>query len=516
MTAPAEQDTLRVFDDLLADQSFWSAFRVDVAEAVTPLFLSIFAAGWHAGMELTAAKGKALPDILGVSPDDMLNPDFISEYAEMAILDYVPEFVNSFSKTTYDTVRGAVSKARLNGTGVESVIRTLTPLFGPQRAELVGVTETTRLFGLGSQASYKAQGINGWKWMAVNDPWVDAICAGLMADSESNPFPIDKLFIPAHPRCRCFPAPALIDEPKVPKKPEDMVFPPEGFKNMQDLASWADRRFPHMKIDLHSESQAGGLAALNASVRKLDELGRKYPEAIKHMTDLRLTPLADNVYAQVVGGRMMELNTKFFNDSVKFSQGIKGDATPSIVQKYSRKTATYSPVKQTPFHPIGTGSPQGVVAHEFGHVMDHYLATRTGSYTMYMRADGGGQASDFHKRMYMQVLDPNVNPSVKKLSGYAVQGGFNEAFAEAFSQANSGIARSRWNATTKRLDQYLTAVVDAPTYHRPLFVSDLSTYELRRSVSEEIAAAYHRAGLDYEGFPKGSAENPFVINTGKK
>lgn len=519
MTAPAETDALRIFDNLLADQSFWSAFQVDVAEVVTPLFMHIFIAGWHAGMELTKAKVKALPDIIGMSPDDMLDPDFIGEYAENAILDYVPEFAASFSKTTYDTVRDAVSKARLNGTGVESVIRTLTPLFGPQRAELVGVTETTRLFGLGSQASYKAQGINGWKWMAVNDPWVDPVCAGLMADSETTPFPIDKLFSPAHPRCRCFPAPALIDVPAAPKKPEDMVFPPEGFKTLQELEAWTQARFPHMSVSLLPDNMRrinawyDELDALNASVRKLDQLGRKYPEVMKHLSDLRVTSIEQNVYAQVVGGRMMELNSRYFADPTVFKQMIKSDSTPVTSIKFSPTTGKSREVKSIPFHPVGTGTPEGVVAHEFGHVLDHYLLQRQGSYTMYTRADGGGEARDFHSRFFFQVLN---DKALKNLSGYSAQAGFKEGFAETFAQLHSDLPRSQWNPVTKKLETYLNAVIDAPTYHRPLFVSDLSTYELRRSVSEEIAAAYHRAGLDYEGFPKGSTENPFVINTGKK
>ena len=41
--------------------------------------------------------------------------------------------------------------------------RDVTFLVRPKRAELIAVTETTRLFGLGSQAIYQAQGYTHWE-----------------------------------------------------------------------------------------------------------------------------------------------------------------------------------------------------------------------------------------------------------------------------------------------------------------------------------------------------------------
>lgn len=208
-------DPLAPFDDLLDDDGFWEAFEKDIAASMVPILSVIFSAGYMAGNELTPAVAKALPD-LQPAP---LDPGSIEALAEQAIRDYTTPFARSFTDTTFNGVRDAVLRARRDGTGIEGVLSSIEPMFGAARAQTVGVTETTRLFGLGAQANYRAQGINGWQWMSVNDPWVDAVCAGLAADSEAKPFPIDKLFEPAHPRCRCFPAPVLIDEPVLKENP---------------------------------------------------------------------------------------------------------------------------------------------------------------------------------------------------------------------------------------------------------------------------------------------------------
>lgn len=201
-------DVLRPLDDLLEDKGFWTEFETRIASEVVPLFYEVFVAGVIVGVQMAkTVKEKAFPAEL----PEPLSAQEIADLAERAILDYVPEFAKNISRTTYEGVRTAVINARSQGTGIEGVLRDIAPLFSRSRAELIGVTETTRLMGLGSQASYRLQGFNAWRWMAVNDPWVDQVCAGLAADSEAKPFPMDKLFSPAHPRCRCFPSPVIVE-----------------------------------------------------------------------------------------------------------------------------------------------------------------------------------------------------------------------------------------------------------------------------------------------------------------
>lgn len=214
-------DVLRPFDDLLEDRTFWTDFEISLVTALVPRFTEIFVAGAIAGVAV-GDREKAYPSSL----PDPLDPVDVIAAAGQAIRDYVPQFTKNISATTYREIKEAVLLARHEGTGVEGVVRDLSGIMSRSRAELIGVTETTRMFGLGAQASYRLQGFNAWRWMAVNDPWVDPVCAGLAADSETHPFPMDKLFEPAHPRCRCFPSPVLVDEP-IPSAPAAPPPPPE-------------------------------------------------------------------------------------------------------------------------------------------------------------------------------------------------------------------------------------------------------------------------------------------------
>lgn len=136
-----------------------------------------------------------------------LGAERLARLAEDAINDYVPELSRGISETTYDAIKGAVVMARSEGGGSIEVQRAIDHLFSPERAQRVAITETTRLFGKGSQAVYREQGVTGWQWSTCNDPWVCAICEEL----EDEVFEADDEFEPAHVNCRCFPRPYMIE-----------------------------------------------------------------------------------------------------------------------------------------------------------------------------------------------------------------------------------------------------------------------------------------------------------------
>ena len=195
-------DTLRIFDDLLADEEFWREFSQELERALAPRLLVIFFAGAEAAARLPKRRAeKAQP----AEASDYISPEALARIGEQAIQGYVSPFAKQITQTTYDGVRDAVVRARRDGTGVEGVIESIKPMFSSKRAELIAVTETTRLFGLGSQAIYQAQGYTHWEWRTAEDPWVDDECAGL----NGQVFPISRSFEPAHPRCRCWPTPAF-------------------------------------------------------------------------------------------------------------------------------------------------------------------------------------------------------------------------------------------------------------------------------------------------------------------
>ena len=95
--------------------------------------------------------------------------------------------------------------------GLPQLINELMPTFGRQRARVVGVTETTRLFSIAEQASAMANPeITYLQWLTAEDELVCPICgprANRIVGKESDGFraATDSTvgFPPAHPNCRC-------------------------------------------------------------------------------------------------------------------------------------------------------------------------------------------------------------------------------------------------------------------------------------------------------------------------
>jgi hypothetical protein len=124
--------------------------------------------------------------------------------AEGAMRDYVPSLAKYLTDSAAKGVVDAIVKARREGTGSPGVLREIEPLFSPERAARIAVTETTKLFGAGAQAVYDAQGVQFWLWSTVKDPWVCSRCA----EREGHRYSVAlDDFEPLHVRCRCFPRP---------------------------------------------------------------------------------------------------------------------------------------------------------------------------------------------------------------------------------------------------------------------------------------------------------------------
>lgn len=207
--AKASSDPYAPLTAILKDKRFWARFRTALVDALTPRFTAVYVAGAVAGASIkprTAPAQKAATALAqDLTPEEFLAQYEIDAIAEAAIADYINPFVESISATTYDMLRDVIASARRDGATLESIIDRTLALFSPERAEMIAVTETTRLFGLGSQAAYRAQGIDAWRWMTVSDPWVDSACR----DRAGNVYPQSEDFEPEHPRCRCFPAPVM-------------------------------------------------------------------------------------------------------------------------------------------------------------------------------------------------------------------------------------------------------------------------------------------------------------------
>lgn len=93
------------------------------------------------------------------------------------------------------------------GGTLEELTDRLSLLYPPTRAEMIAVTETTRIYAKGNLAAWKAGGlVTAYTWQTSNDERVCPVCGprqGKRYDIDSGEMP------PAHPRCRCWIVPEV-------------------------------------------------------------------------------------------------------------------------------------------------------------------------------------------------------------------------------------------------------------------------------------------------------------------
>lgn len=133
-----------------------------------------------------------------------INPARVERAAQQAIADYSDAWWEQFSTNTQERMRAVLAAAESEGLTIDEIVDGLAPLFGEDRAQLIAVTETTRLMGMGATETYRALGFGGWEWQTANDELVCPICSAL----DGQEFSTDDVFQPGHPGCRCWATPA--------------------------------------------------------------------------------------------------------------------------------------------------------------------------------------------------------------------------------------------------------------------------------------------------------------------
>jgi len=137
-------------------------------------------------------------------------------------LTYTDTLLQQLGTTSSAVVGQAITRWIDNGEPLESLIRDITPAFGRQRAELIGITEVTRAYAEGTVAGYRESGVIKYlQWRTANDEIVCPICWPLngaivgIEGSFFNKLPDEQQDAlarrvnarfqrpPAHPRCRC-------------------------------------------------------------------------------------------------------------------------------------------------------------------------------------------------------------------------------------------------------------------------------------------------------------------------
>lgn len=201
--------------ELLADEALWTELRQIWLDTVAPAAREIFDQGIEAAKRIRPRRRRrkglrGLVDrLVSRKAPDFLDPpeDMLDNAAGDIFRSYMDGWWAQLERTTREGLRTAIEEAALNGTGTPGVVEAIAPLFGERRAQLIGVTETTRLFGRGAQATMTAAGVRTWIWQTDEDDRVCEECDAL----DGQEFSMEEPFDPAHPACRCFPLPSVDD-----------------------------------------------------------------------------------------------------------------------------------------------------------------------------------------------------------------------------------------------------------------------------------------------------------------
>lgn len=131
----------------------------------------------------------------------------VAEKAAQWAAQYSYELVKGITDTTRRVLRESVTQfLREPGRTIGDLTKDLLPYFGRVRAQMIGVTETTRAFTEGEKLTVAQAQLRGWDlepiWHVCRDILVCPMCKKNDGKAKSEgwtaPWP------PAHPRCRCW------------------------------------------------------------------------------------------------------------------------------------------------------------------------------------------------------------------------------------------------------------------------------------------------------------------------
>lgn len=207
----------RIFAGLTDDTITNAVSRVDTESGPLRDVLLFLVQEWaEAGAEFGREQIEAL--VLGVKRHETML-DFDWQLVNTAALEwaqrYVGELIRGINAVTRRRIQAEVAQFVETGESVLALARRLVGIgpFSDDRARMIAVTEVTRAYAEGNMTAWRETGvIERRRWNTANDELVCPICGprhnmvvGLDEDFDGLEGP------PAHPRCRCWLTPVIVD-----------------------------------------------------------------------------------------------------------------------------------------------------------------------------------------------------------------------------------------------------------------------------------------------------------------
>jgi len=151
----------------LFDSGFWQSEEALLWEVLASLYLSAFFAGAEGGVDILPPELQALVNF------DLLNTDAL-RFARQ----YRYELISKINTTTRNQVQEAITGWINSGDSLSVLESQLEPIFGKVRAQMIAVTETTRVFAEGNASAWGSTGfVDEFTWETAQDERVCPLCA---------------------------------------------------------------------------------------------------------------------------------------------------------------------------------------------------------------------------------------------------------------------------------------------------------------------------------------------------
>lgn len=188
--------------DLSRDKKLWAEMEQDYKQLMLPVF--------EGAMEeavLLAVEG--LPFAIGA------DWELVNAQAAAWARKYTYGLINGIDKTTRKRLQASINNWIEAGETFPDLVKRVQKVYSnPVRAELIASTEITRVYAEANTRTWEASGVvEAREWQTAADERVCPICGPLQGKQAKlgKPFPGGLDNPPAHPRCRCWVVPVVME-----------------------------------------------------------------------------------------------------------------------------------------------------------------------------------------------------------------------------------------------------------------------------------------------------------------
>jgi len=190
----------KALSDVPADQAFWDGQKAAFFEQAGPATQDA----------LMAAAMQA--ESFGLAFDFDLVNQGVLEFTRT----FGDEWWSRLEGTTREGLRAAIGANISTGAPLSTLKKSLEPLFGRTRADMIASTETTRLYAEGNILAYRAAGVTQLEFRTRREFHLGKgrVC-DRCREHDGEKFPIDDTSLrpPLHVRCACWAVPVVDDKP---------------------------------------------------------------------------------------------------------------------------------------------------------------------------------------------------------------------------------------------------------------------------------------------------------------